>query len=129
VHTTEGELCDCTNELTQTCIYTNLGAYLGPTSYFGSSNLLYYFYGPTSLPGNYISTLLYFLWVDFSSMVFYFTLFFFGVCLCHYYSSLHFNRKEHHKNKITEKYTFTRDTAFILGNPLGEENPAKTSLS
>jgi hypothetical protein len=28
-------------------------------------------------------------------------------------------------NKITEKYTFTRDTTFILGNPLGEENPAK----
>jgi hypothetical protein len=35
---------------------------------------------------------------------------------------------EQHKNKITEKYTFTRDTTFILGNPLGEENPAKTSL-
>jgi hypothetical protein len=29
----------------------------------------------------------------------------------------------------TEKYTSTIDTAFILGNPLGEENPAKTSLS
>jgi hypothetical protein len=27
-------------------------------------------------------------------------------------------------NKITEKYTSTIDTAFILGNPLGEENPA-----
>jgi hypothetical protein len=49
--------------------------------------------------------------------------------LCHYYSSLHFNREEQHKNKITEKYTFTRNTTFILGNPLGEENPAKTSLS
>jgi hypothetical protein len=36
---------------------------------------------------------------------------------------------EHNKNKITEKYTFTRDTTFILGNPLGEENLAKTSLS
>jgi hypothetical protein len=36
---------------------------------------------------------------------------------------------KHHKNKITKKYTFTRDTTFILGNPLGEENPAKTSLS
>jgi len=32
-------------------------------------------------------------------------------------------------NKIIEKYTTTIDTAFILGNPLGEENPAKTSLS
>jgi hypothetical protein len=40
-----------------------------------------------------------------------------------------FNKKEHNKNKITEKYTSTRDTTFILGNPLGEENPAKTSLS
>jgi hypothetical protein len=30
-------------------------------------------------------------------------------------------------NKITEKYTSTIDTTFILGNPLGEENPAKTS--
>jgi hypothetical protein len=28
-------------------------------------------------------------------------------------------------NKITEKYTSTIDTTFILGNPLGEENPAK----
>jgi len=26
---------------------------------------------------------------------------------------------------MTEKYTFTRDTTFILGNPLGEENPTK----
>jgi hypothetical protein len=25
--------------------------------------------------------------------------------------------------------TFIRDTTFILGNPLGEENSAKTSLS
>jgi hypothetical protein len=33
--------------------------------------------------------------------------------------------KSIHKNKITEKYTFTRDTTFILGNPLGEENPTK----
>jgi hypothetical protein len=33
------------------------------------------------------------------------------------------------KNKITEKYTFTRDTSFILGNPLGEENLVKASLS
>jgi hypothetical protein len=54
------KLCDCTNEMTQTCIYTNLGTCLGPTSYSGSSNLLYYFCGPTSLPGNYISTLLLF---------------------------------------------------------------------
>ena len=54
----EGELCGCTNELTHTYIYTNLGACLGPTSYFGSSNLLYYFCGPTSLPRNYISTLI-----------------------------------------------------------------------
>jgi hypothetical protein len=58
VHTTEGELCVCTNEMNQTCIYTNLGACLGPTSYFLSSNLLYYFYGSTSCPENYISTLI-----------------------------------------------------------------------
>jgi hypothetical protein len=31
-------------------------------------------------------------------------------------------------NKITEKYTSTIDTAFILGNPLGEENPSKNFL-
>ena len=53
--TVEGGLCDFTNELTHTCIYTNLGACLGPTSYFGSSNLLYYFCGPTSLLWSFIS--------------------------------------------------------------------------
>jgi hypothetical protein len=31
-------------------------------------------------------------------------------------------------DRITEKYTITRDTSFILGNPHGGENPAKTSL-
>jgi hypothetical protein len=61
VYTAEGELCDCTNELTQTCIYINQGTYLGLTSYSRSSNLLYYLCGPTSLRGNYISTLLLFL--------------------------------------------------------------------
>jgi hypothetical protein len=29
------------------------------------------------------------------------------------------------QSKITEEYTITRDMTFILGNPLGEENPTK----
>jgi hypothetical protein len=51
VRTAEGELPDCTNELTQISIYTNMGACLGPTSYSGS---------------------LLFLWADFSSWKLYF---------------------------------------------------------
>jgi hypothetical protein len=31
-------------------------------------------------------------------------------------------------DRITEKYTITGDTSFILGNPHGGENPTKTSL-
>jgi hypothetical protein len=34
----------------------------------------------------------------------------------------------HSIDRITEKYTITRDTSFILGNPHGGENPTKTSL-
>jgi len=30
--------------------------------------------------------------------------------------------------RITERNTITRYTTFILGNPHGGENPAKTSL-
>jgi hypothetical protein len=31
-------------------------------------------------------------------------------------------------DRTTEKYTITRDTTFILGNPHGGEKPTKTSL-
>jgi hypothetical protein len=58
VHTREGELCVYANEMTQTCIYTNMGTCLGTNSYSGSSHLLYYLCGPNSIPGNYISTLI-----------------------------------------------------------------------
>jgi hypothetical protein len=34
----------------------------------------------------------------------------------------------HNIYRITEKYTITRDTSFILGNPHGGENPPKSSL-
>jgi hypothetical protein len=67
----------CANEMIQHCIYTNLGAYMRLNSYFGSSNLLYYFYGPTSLLGNYISTLLLFPMSQliFCGLIFHFILF------------------------------------------------------
>jgi hypothetical protein len=40
-----------------------------------------------------------------------------------------FNLLDNHNiDRITEKDTITRDTSFILGNPHGGENPAKTSL-
>jgi hypothetical protein len=54
------ELFDCPNEMTQSYIYTNLGAYLGPTYYSESSNYFIIFnlllVGPTSLPRSSISS-------------------------------------------------------------------------
>jgi hypothetical protein len=40
-----------------------------------------------------------------------------------------FNSLDNHSiDRITEKYTITRDTSFIPRNPHGGENPTKTSL-
>jgi hypothetical protein len=40
-----------------------------------------------------------------------------------------FNSLDNHSiDKITEKYTITRDTIFILGNSHGGENPTKIAL-